>query len=60
MTANKNIINKISGHKRKRDGSTLLPRVLGAVGARCLHVKVLSKNSSLSFASEYFFRSSTF
>jgi len=37
-----------------------IPRVLGAVGAKCLHLNVLSMNSSLSFASEYFSRSSTF
>jgi len=37
-----------------------IPRVLGAVGAKCLHLNVLSMNSSLSFASEYLSRSSTF
>ena len=38
----------------------VLPRVLGAVAARCLHLNVLSKKSSLSFASEYLVRSSMF
>lgn len=37
-----------------------VPRVFGAVGARCLHLSVLSINSSLSLASEYFSRSSMF
>lgn len=37
-----------------------VPRVFGAVGARCLHLNVLSINSSLSLASEYFSRSSMF
>lgn len=38
----------------------MLPRVLGAVGARCLHLKVLSMKFNFSFASEYFPRSSIF
>lgn len=37
-----------------------IPRVFGAVGARCLHLNVLSRYSSLSFASEYLSRSSIF
>jgi len=37
-----------------------ISRVLGAVGATCLHLNVCSMNLSLSFASEYFSRSSTF